>query len=372
MKVQSLSQDVMSFKCIVCGKKYSIDYAHLNCVCSGLLEVLHDWSTIDIKKELANYQHVASGVWRFKPLIHPSISDDMIITRGEGRTGLYKGPKKIKSYANYSNILFKHEGENPTGSFKDRGMTVALSEAKRLGKSKVICASTGNTSSSLAAFAAFGDLEASVVIPKGKVAIGKLAQAVAYGAKVIEVEGTFDTALAKVKELASSDELYLVNSINPWRLEGQKSIIFELLEQQNWQIPDYIVVPAGNLGNTSAFGKALQEAKELNLIKDLPHIISVQASGANPFARYFSSGLFEPEKHPKTLATAINIGDPVNSEKAIRSIKNTDGMVISVSDQEILDAKAILDGSGIGCEPASAATAAEIRRQSVVRPDPRR
>lgn len=361
MKVQNLSQDVMSFKCIICGKNLSIDYEQLTCSCGGLLEVVHDWSNINIKNELANFEHVFSGVWRFKPLIHPLIQDEMIITRGEGRTGLYKGNRKIHSFANYSKILFKHEGENPTGSFKDRGMTVALSEAKRLGKSRVICASTGNTSSSLAAFAAYGGLEASVVIPKGKVAIGKLAQAVAYGANVLEVEGTFDTALAKVKELASTKDLYLVNSINPWRLEGQKSIIFELLEQLQWQIPDYIVVPAGNLGNTSAFGKALQEAKELDLISDLPRIISVQATGANPFAKYYISGSFEAEKYPNTLATAINIGDPVNREKAIRSIRSTDGMVISVSDQEILDAKALLDGSGIGCEPASAASLAGIK-----------
>ncbi len=352
----------MSFNCIQCSRKYSINEPLLFCKCGGLLEILHDWEHLDIKKELEKLTNVSSGVWRFRPLVHQLVTDKDIIMKGEGRTGLYQSTKKITSFAGTSSIQFKHEGENPTGSFKDRGMTVATSEAKRLGVSKVLCASTGNTSSSLAAYAAYGELESYVVIPKGKVALGKLAQAVAYGAHVVEIEGTFDTALQKVKEMAVSEDVYLLNCINPWRLEGQKTIIFELLEQLSWEIPDIIVVPAGNLGNTSAFGKALREAKELGLIEVYPRVISVQAEGAKPFAVYWKTGKFVAETSPNTLATAINIGNPVNIDKALRTIKETKGLVTSVPDQEILDAKALIDGSGIGCEPASAATLAGIKQ----------
>jgi threonine synthase len=361
MKELNLLQEVTNFKCISCKLIHSIDYSRITCTCSGLLEVIHNWDKIDIYKELDKFKHVFSGVWRFKPLIHPTLEEKDLVTRGEGRTGLYKTTKKIISFSGTSNIQFKHEGENPTGSFKDRGMTVAISEAVRKGIKKVLCASTGNTSASLAAYAAYADLESYVVIPKGKVAVGKLAQALAYGANILEIDGTFDTALSKVKEYMNNSDMYVLNSINPWRIEGQKTIIFELLEQRNWQIPDFIVVPAGNLGNTSAFGKALREAKEIGLINDLPRIVSVQADTANPFTKFWQSGTYLPEKNPNTLATAINIGDPVNVAKASKSIKETNGLVISVSDQEILDAKAVIDSSGIGCEPASAATLAGIK-----------
>lgn len=360
--VLNLSQDVMNFKCVHCGLTYSIDHSQFFCSCGGLLEVVQSWDKINIKEELVKYENIPSGVWRFKPLIHPFINVNTIITRGEGHTGLYNATKKISNYAETSNIHFKHEGENPTGSFKDRGMTVAISEAKRLKVSKVICASTGNTSSSLAAYAAYGGLDAYVVIPKGKVALGKLAQAIAYGAHVLEIEGTFDIALKKVTEMASAESMYLLNSINPWRIEGQKTIIFELLAQRNWQVPDFIFVPAGNLGNTSAFGKALREAKELGLIDTFPRIVSVQADGAKPFVNYWETGVFKSEPKPQTLATAINIGNPVSFEKAIKTIKETNGLVLSVSDQEILDAKAVIDASGIGCEPASATTLAGIKK----------
>ena len=361
MKVLNLSHEDMNFKCIKCGRQFPRDYAQLVCSCGGLLDVVHDWSNLDIKKSLETYANVPSGVWKYKQLVHQDIPLEQVIMRGEGNTGLYKANQKIILYAGSKNISFKHEGENPTGSFKDRGMTVALSEAKRLGKRKVICASTGNTSSSLAAYAAYGELEAIVVIPKGKVAFGKLAQAIAYGAEVQEIEGNFDDALLKVKELAKANNLYMVNSINPWRLEGQKTIIFELLDQLQWDIPDYIIVPAGNLGNTSAFGKALLEAKELDLINNLPKVISVQATGANPFFNYWQTKIFHPVEKPNTLATAINIGDPVNIDKAVRTITQTKGSVIQVSDKEILETKVVIDSSGIGCEPASATTLAGIK-----------
>jgi threonine synthase len=351
----------MNFKCINCDTEYSINRKQLTCSCTGLLEVIHHWEDFNVNRELKKFENTKSGVWRFKPLIHQIIDGKQIVMRGEGKTGLYKAPKKIISYAEKQQILFKHEGENPTGSFKDRGMTVAISEAKRLNITKVSCASTGNTSASLAAYASFGDLESYVVIPQGKVAIGKLSQTIAYGAQVIEIEGTFDDALKEVKELSRTKGMYLLNSINPWRIEGQKTIILELLEQMNWEIPDWIIVPAGNLGNTAAFGKALREAKELELITDLPGIISVQVEGAKHFVKFWESGKYLPEKEPKTLATAINIGDPVSIKKAINSLTETNGLAISVSDQEILDAKAIIDSSGLGCEPASAATLAGIK-----------
>ncbi|MHA1983539.1 MAG: threonine synthase [Candidatus Hodarchaeales archaeon] len=354
-------QEVMNFKCINCDTEYSINRKQLTCSCTGLLEVIHHWEDFNVNRELKKFENTKSGVWRFKPLIHQIIDGKQIVMRGEGKTGLYKAPKKIISYAEKQQILFKHEGENPTGSFKDRGMTVAISEAKRLNITKVSCASTGNTSASLAAYASFGDLESYVVIPQGKVAIGKLSQTIAYGAQVIEIEGTFDDALKEVKELSRTKGMYLLNSINPWRIEGQKTIILELLEQMNWEIPDWIIVPAGNLGNTAAFGKALREAKELELITDLPGIISVQVEGAKHFVKFWESGKYLPEKEPKTLATAINIGDPVSIKKAINSLTETNGLAISVSDQEILDAKAIIDSSGLGCEPASAATLAGIK-----------
>lgn len=352
----------MNFKCINCDSEYSINRLELTCTCNGLLEVVHNWENRNIKQELSKSAISESGVWRFKPLIHPIIDEKSIIIRGEGKTGLYKSPSRLSKFMGLKNVQLKHEGENPTGSFKDRGMTVAVSEAKRLHMSRVGCASTGNTSASLAAYAAFGELEAYVVIPKGKVAFGKLAQAIAYGANIIEIEGTFDDALKEVVMLSKKQDMYLLNSINPWRIEGQKTIIFELLEQMNWNVPDWIVVPAGNLGNTSAFGKALREANQLELISKLPRIVSVQAEGANPFVKFWESGKYKPEKEPKTVATAINIGDPISINKAIRTLKETNGLALSVTDQEILDAKALIDSSGIGCEPASATTIAGIKK----------
>lgn len=331
------------------------------CDCGGLLEVQHDWSLYSPIKDMEQYQKFPSGVWRFKPLIYPGLSDEKIIMRGEGLTRLYQSPEKIIKYTGSKKISFKHEGENPTGSFKDRGMTVGISEANNLKVTGVICASTGNTSASLAAYAAFAGFKSIVIIPKDKIAFGKLAQTIAYGAMVYQIKGNFDDSLELVQRVAKQNHLYLLNSINPWRIEGQKSIIFELLEQRNWNVPDWIVVPAGNLGNTSAFGKALKEAKELELINDIPHLVSVQAEGAQPFVRFWNSGKFIPEDEPDTLATAIRIGNPVSYYRSFQSLKFTKGLAIACSDQEIFDAKAIIDSAGIGCEPASASTLAGIK-----------
>ncbi len=334
----------------------------MRCSCGGLFEVNHDWTLFTPRNDLKKYEHHPSGVWRFKPIIHPEFPENEIIMRGEGNTGLYNASQRILDYAGCKNLLFKHEGENPTGSFKDRGMTVGISEAKRLAMHTVVCASTGNTSASLAAYASYAGIKAVVILPEGKIAFGKLSQAVAYGAEVYTVKGTFDLALEYVLDLAKRDGRYLLNSINPWRIEGQKTIILELLENLTWQPPDWIVVPAGNLGNTSAFGKALKEAQELELIEEIPKLVAVQASGSDPFVKYWASGEYKPEYNPQTIATAINIGNPVSHSKAHEALRFTSGIATSVSDQSILDAKALIDGAGIGCEPASASTLAGIKK----------
>ncbi|MCB2172517.1 threonine synthase, partial [archaeon] len=266
-------------------------------------------------------------------------------------------------YAGVDRLYLKHEGENPSGSFKDRGMTVGVSVALSRGATKVACASTGNTSASMAAYAAQAGLQGVVFIPEGMIAYGKLAQALAYGAKVVQVRGNFDDAMDIVKNGSKRLGFYILNSINPWRIEGQKSIIFEMLQQRRWNPPDWIAVPAGNLGNTSAFGKALRELKQLGLIDKMPRIASIQAEGANPFYLLWNSVDKKlVSMHPDTIATAIKIGNPVSWEKALRTIRETDGIVEQVSDNEIMDAKAVIDASGVGCEPASAASVAGVKK----------
>ncbi len=355
------------FRCGLCGREYPPG-RRVRCSCGGLLEVEHEFpggvdaSLFDGRLGVLDPPY-NSGVWRFKEVIHPGIDERFIVSRGEGNTNLYRHGR-LSAYVGLERLWVKHEGENPTGSFKDRGMTVGISEARRLGVEAVICASTGNTSASLAAYAAQAGLRCIVLLPGGGVAYGKLAQAIAYGAMAIEVEGNFDSAMKLLEEAVEALNLYPLNSINPWRLEGQKSIVLELLQQRRWRPPDWIVLPAGNLGNTSAFGKALREAVELELIEETPRLAAIQAEGANPFYKLWREGgedLRAVEK-PKTIASAIRIGRPVNWRRALKAIKWTDGVVEEVSDQEIMDAKAIIDRCGIGCEPASAASVAGARK----------
>lgn len=294
-----------------------------------------------------------------------------VVSHPEGNTRLYRR-ESISRYVGLAELELKHEGENPTGSFKDRGMTVAVTHALAAGARAVTCASTGNTSASMAAYAAQAGLPAVVFVPAGQVAAGKLAQALAYGARTLVVRGDFDACLRLVREAAGALDMALLNSINPWRIEGQKTIVFELLQQRGWEPPDWIVVPAGNLGNTAAFGKALREARTLGLIRRLPRIASVQAAGASPFHRSYLGGFRRRFRvKAETLATAIRIGDPASFERAVRTIRETGGVVAAVSDREILAAKAVVDGSGLGCEPASAAAVAGLRqlvRRGIVRP----
>ncbi|OLB34519.1 MAG: threonine synthase [Ktedonobacter sp. 13_2_20CM_53_11] len=314
-----------------------------------------------------------SGVWRYRELIL-SVPGQYIVSRPEGNTGLYPvgtencgtgriGHRQIGSYAGLDHLFLKHEGENPTGSFKDRGMTVGVTMASLLGAQAVACASTGNTSASLASYAAQAGMRGIVFLPAGNVTVGKLAQSLAYGATTIQIDGDFDAAMQLVEQVCNELGIYLLNSLNPYRIEGQKSIGFELLQQLNWQAPDWLVLPAGNLGNTSAIGKAFRQAHQLSLISHMPRLASIQAAGANPFYRSFQRGFTMREPvQAQTVATAIKIGDPVSFTRARRVIEESNGLVEEVTDAEILAAKTIIDRSGLGCEPASAATLAGIRK----------
>lgn len=314
-----------------------------------------------------------SGVWRYRDLILP-VPEHYIVSRPEGNTSLYPvgmencetgkaGHRQIGSYAGLERLYLKHEGENPTGSFKDRGMTVGVTMANLMGAKAVACASTGNTSASLASYSAQAGMDGLVFLPAENVAAGKLAQTVAYGAKLVRIKGDFDAAMKLVEKVCTDLGIYLLNSLNPYRVEGQKAIGFEILQQLDWQAPDWLILPAGNLGNTSAIGKAFRQAYQLSLISRMPRIVSVQAAGANPFYRSFLQDFRHRETvEANTVATAIKIGNPVSYRRAIRVIEESNGLVEEVTDAEILDAKRVIDRAGIGCEPASAATLAGIRK----------
>jgi threonine synthase len=359
-------------KCIECGHEHQIDEPVYVCSrCSGLLDVVHDLERLrpSLSRETfdARLREVEapynSGVWRFKELVFPAVADDQIVTRGEGNTTLYRAPAKLAAWVGSRALALKHEGENPTGSFKDRGMTGGVTHAKLVGATSALCASTGNTSASMASYCALADLQALVFFPYGNIAAGKLAQSVAYGALNVQVRGDFDACLELVRQASRQLGIYLLNSVNPFRLEGQKTIAFEILQQRRWRAPDWIVLPGGNLGNTSAFGKGLGELYTLGIIDRLPRIAVIQAEGASPFYQSYREGFATRyQSKAQTLATAIKIGNPASYVKARRTLSLTDGVVESVTDQEILDAKAMVDRAGIGCEPASAASVAGIRK----------
>lgn len=340
-------------QCINCPERYDALSIRYTCDCGGLLSVerdtIMDRNSFDDRRT-SRAPIDQSGVWRFREGV---VNLDRVITHPEGSTRLYER----------NGLLYKHEGENPTGSFKDRGMTVAVTQAVRVGARAVACASTGNTSASLAAYAAQAGLRAIVFVPAGKVASGKLAQTLAYGATCLQVRGDFDAAMRLVRDACDKLGIYLVNSINPFRIEGQKTIIWELLQDLRWESPDWIVVPAGNLGNTSAFGKALREAHANGWITKMPRLASIQASGANPFFLSYEEQFATRHRvQAETIASAIRIGDPVSYDKAVDAIRVTNGIVEQVSDEEIMAAKREIDGMGIGCEPASAATLAGVKK----------
>jgi threonine synthase len=355
-----------------CRARYAITEVLYNCPkCSGLMEALYgatqqpeSLKKIFRERRLSNAPLDQSGVWRYRELF-PFLDDYAnVVTLREGNTPLLDAPIAAK-YGGLLNLTFKHQGFNPTGSFKDNGMTCGVAQARRLGMHRVACVSTGNTSASMAAYAAAAGLEALIFLPHGNISFGKLSQALEYGAKTLQVEANFDQILALVRVLAERLGIYLLNSMNPFRIEGQKSIMFEMLDQLDWRVPDWVVLPGGNLGNVSAFGKGLREAKEAGLIDRLPKLAVIQAEGSAPFHELWSRGGNAglcPVAKPETLATAIRIGDPVSWPKALHEVRNSGGTVEKVSEQEIADAKAQIGLCGIGCEPASAATLAGIRK----------
>ena len=354
-----------------CRARYDISEVIYNCrKCGGLLEVGFRNSDIDAaslksvwrERRKCNQPLDQSGVWRYRELLPFDQHTHRVVSLREGNTPLLDAPLAAE-YGGLDRLTFKHQGFNPTGSFKDNGMTCGVTQAIRLGMNRVACVSTGNTSASMAAYASAAGLDPIVFIPNGNISYGKLAQALEYGARTLQVEANFDQILALVRTLAERLGIYLLNSINPFRIEGQKSIIFEMLDQRDWNPPDWIVLPGGNLGNTSAFGKALRELREFGFISRIPKLAVIQAEGAAPFYEFMRTrSEFRPVEHPETLATAIKIGDPVSWPKALREVMDSDGVVEKVSEQEIADAKAVIGRAGIGCEPASAATLAGIRK----------
>jgi threonine synthase len=312
-----------------------------------------------------------SGVWRFRELL-PHIPAQHVITLGEGNTPLYRLPRCARA-AGVEHLLAKHQGMNPTASFKDTGMTFAASSAHQGGFKWVACASTGNTSASMSAYAARGNMHSLVLIPEGKISWGKLSQSLDYRALTCQLRTDFDGCVRILNDLVRQKPVYLLNSVNPYRIEGQKTAAIELMEQLAWEPPDHIIVPGGNLGNSSAIGKALVEMLALKLISRLPKLSIIQAHGANPFyrsVREFGGMKLEPMT-AETLATAIRIGNPASWKKALRVLQATGGEVEEVSEVEIAAAKAEIGADGIGCEPASAVTLAglkKLRRRGFVKP----
>jgi threonine synthase len=360
-------------RCINCENEFGLDERLYVCSrCGDLLEIerreplrqsVEELRAVWLERRKSGDVRDRSGVWRFREFL-PFGSDDAVVSLGEGNTPLYDAPRSA-DYCGLTSLRLKHQGNNPTGSFKDTGMTVAVTQALKLGMRLVACASTGNTAASLAAYAARTRMRCAILVPEGQVSDAKLAQALDYGAQVLEIEGNFDVCMRVIQELAEQSSLYLVNSINPFRIEGQKTVAFELAEQLDWNVPDHLVVPGGNLGNSSALGKGFRELFSHGFTRKQPRISVIQAEGAAPFARFAArdgEAEFVGEKKPHTLATAIKIGAPVSWKKAWRAVRETGGHVITVSEQEIADAKATIGRDGVGCEPASATTVAGIRK----------
>jgi threonine synthase len=366
---------VSQLRCIGCGRTALAD--RFRCEhCRDLLEIIYPgWdervpgrlSSGALKQLWRNRRSSLdpvdqSGVWRFREVL-PEISQSQIITIKEGNTAVYELPHCAKS-AGMRQLFAKHQGMNPTGSFKDTGMTVAASFARHAGYRWVACASTGNTSASMAAYAARGGLHSLVLIPDGKISWSKLSQSLDYGAITCQLKTDFDGCVRVLNEVVERMPVYLLNSVNPYRVEGQKTAAFELLEQFDWQPPDHIIVPGGNLANSSAIGKALREMKQLGFISRLPKVSVIQAEGANPLVRtiHETGGEKLVPVHAETMATAIRIGNPASWKKALRVIRETEGTVEQVSEVEIAAAKAEIGAEGIGCEPASAVTLAGLKK----------
>jgi threonine synthase len=352
-------------ECINCGTKYAIDEVVYFCrKCGDILEIKLDYDMATDLLKKSGWRKTPLSVWRYRDLM-PINDPAKIVTLNEGGTGLHQC-KRLGKALGISQLYVKNEGENPTGSFKDRGMTVGVTKALELGVKSVICASTGNTSASLAAYAAKAGLQCAVLIPSGKIAYGKLAQAIIYGAKVIQVRGNFDQALDIVFKLSEKHRnIYLLNSINPFRIEGQKSLGFEICEQLDNKPPDRVIVPVGNAGNISAIWKGFTEFHNLGFVKTLPKMTGIQAVGAAPIVEAIKNGSSEikPVSTPETIATAIRIGAPVSWKKAINAIRDSGGTAETVTDEEILEAQKTLSRlEGLFVEPASASSIAGLKK----------
>jgi threonine synthase len=399
--------DIAFQKCISpsCAATYGVEEVHVGCPkCGGLLDVDYDWDRASPPKSLKYFETMwtqrhdplrFSGVWRFHELL-PFAKPAEVVTVGEGQTILQRADQLAKYIGLNSGRLFlQYEGMNPSGSFKDNGMSAAFTHARAIGAKRAACASTGNTSASLAMYCSVTRLMKAVIfIGSGKISYGKLSQALDFGALTVQISGDFDDAMARVKEVSRDLGIYLVNSVNPFRLEGQKTIMYRVLEALRWEVPDWIVVPGGNLGNSSAFGKAFFELHQIGLIDRVPRLAVINAAGAKTlFELYESRGLRwndgkmdasicdtyyreldAARRKASTIASAIEINRPVNLEKCLRALEICNGVVRNVTDQDILDAKAQVGAGGIGCEPASAASVAGARllcREGVIGPDER-
>jgi threonine synthase len=375
-----------------CGARYGIDEVLVACpACGNLLDVMYAWDRLRVPDSLDDFEqkwtrrrclHCFSGVWRFHELL-PFAQIDQCVSVGEGQTLLHLSDG-VAGYVGVApgRLFLQYEGMNPSGSFKDNGMSAAFTHARSIGAKRAACASTGNTSASLALYCSVTKLMRAVIfVGSGKIAYGKLSQALDYGALTVQISGDFDDAMARVKEVTRELGIYLVNSVNPFRLEGQKTIMFRVLEALAWEPPDWIVVPGGNLGNSSAFGKAFHELHELGLIGRVPRLAVINATGADTLyelvekrglrwnggspaerltADYYGE-MDDQGRRASTIASAIEINRPVNLNKCLRALEWCDGVVREVSDQEILDAKAQVGAGGLGCEPASAASVAGAR-----------
>lgn len=342
-------------KCISCGEEYNVDEIIYTCKkCDSTLEVV---CSPDVSRDIFNCRK--STMWKYKEFL--PVDESKIVTLGEGGTPFCRCEKLGDELG--IDLYVKVEGSNPTGSFKDRGMSVGITKAVELGVNTVGCASTGNTSASLAAYAARAGKRCVVLLPAGKVALGKLAQAMFHGAEVISIRGNFDEALETVTSLALEGQLYLLNSVNPYRLEGQKTIGFEIVDDLGWKSPDRIILPVGNAGNISAIWKGIKEFNEAGFMDEVPMMTGIQAEGAAPIVNAVRGGkkTVEPVSDPETIATAIRIGAPVSAQKALRAIYESNGFAETVTDDEILSAQKMLARTeGIGVEPASAASIAGL------------
>ncbi len=355
------------FVCVRCGAGHPLSEFHTRCSCGGLLEVRHDlerlgelhdpegWKLLFQERLRSLAGPHASGVWRYHELVLPDLPPEDIISLYEGNTGLHPMPA-LQRRMESGPLHLKHEGENPTLSFKDRGMSAGVSWARHLRVPAVICASTGDTSAALAAYAARVDgLAGLVIVPRDGITPEQLGQPVASGARTIRLDTDFDGCIRLMEELARRHGLYVLNSLNPIRIEGQKAIAFEMLQQLGWEPPDWVVVPVGNAGNISALGKAFFELQELGLIDRVPRLAGVQVAAAAPLARAFREGrdAVEPVRAGPTRASAIRIGDPVSAPKALAAVRKSGGVVIEVDESAMLDAKALVDASGVSICPNS-------------------